>query len=201
MNEDKALYIPLQHQVRRRHSSAEDGAHAQFPEDALSRLILSNQWQDTGLTFSNGWRYGVPILPGNVTMEHLWNMVPTDSPISSIDISGDELRAMLKANLERTYADDPYLYMGRFVKRCPGLNMFFKIENPAGHRIEELIVGGSKVKGSQIYREAMLGGQGTPLKYGSNRQKLDVRAIEALQRLFSRTSKVTGKRRGSVVAI
>ena len=156
---------------------------------------------DTRLAFSNGWRYGAPILPGNVTMEHLWNMVPTDSPVSTVELSGDELRAMLEANLERTYSVDPYLQMGGFVKRCRGLNMYFKMENPVGHRIEELIVGGSKVDGGQIYRAAMLGEQGVPTKYGSNRQKLDVRAVEALQRLFARPGQIVGKRRGSVVAI
>jgi sulfur-oxidizing protein SoxB len=156
---------------------------------------------DTGLAFSNGWRYGAPILPGNVTMEHLWNMVPTDSAVSTVDLSGDELRAMLEANLERTYSADPYLQVGGFVKRCRGLNMYFKMENPTGHRIEDLIVGGSKVVGSQIYRAAMLGEQGVPMKYGSNRQQLDVRAVEALQQLFSRTGQVRGNRRGSVVAI
>ena len=47
----------------------------------------------------------------------------------------------------------------------------------------------------------MLGEQGVPKKYGSNRQKLDVRAVEALQALFAGTGPVSGYRRGSVVAI
>ena len=38
----------------------------------------------TRLAFSNGWRYGAPILPGDVTMEHLWNIVPTHPPISTV---------------------------------------------------------------------------------------------------------------------
>ena len=156
---------------------------------------------DTRLAFSNGWRYGAPILPGNVTMEHLWNVVPTDSPISTVDLTGDELLAMLEANLERTYSADAYCQMGGFVKRCRGLNLYFKMENPKGHRIEELIVGSARVEGSRIYRAAMLGEQGVPMKYGSNRKKLDVRAVEALQSLFSRTRQVRGSRRGSVVAI
>jgi hypothetical protein len=134
-------------------------------------------------------------------MEHLWNIVPTDSPVSIIDLTGNELRAMLEANLERTYSADPYHQMGGFVKRCRGLNMYFKMENPKGHRIEDLLIAGSKVKDSKIYRAAMLGEQGVPAKYGSNRQKLDVRAVEALQRLFAHTGQVRGSRRGSVVAI
>lgn len=155
----------------------------------------------TRLAFSNGWRYGAPIMPGDVTMEQLWNIVPTDPPVSTIELTGDELRAMLEANLERTYSADAYCQMGGFVKRCRGLNLYFKMENPKGHRIEDLLVDGSPVEGDRIYRAAMLGVQGVPKKYGNNRQKIDVRAVEALQGLFSRARQVRGNRRGSVVAV
>ncbi|OZB42424.1 MAG: bifunctional metallophosphatase/5'-nucleotidase [Thiomonas sp. 13-66-29] len=155
----------------------------------------------TPLAFSNGWRYGAPILPGAVTMEHLWNIVPTAPPISTIELTGDELRAMLEANLERTYAADAYCQMGGFVKRCRGLNLYFKMENPKGHRIEDLLIGGSPIQGGRVYRAAMLGEQGVPKKYGSNRQKIEVDAIQALQQLFASPRQVRGNRRGSVVAI
>jgi len=118
----------------------------------------------TRLAFSNGWRYGAPILPGEVTMEHLWNIVPTHPPISTVELSGDELRAMLEANLERTYSPDPYCQMGGFVKRCRGLNLYFKMENPKGQRIEDLLVDGAPVQSGRIYRAAMLGEQGVPMK-------------------------------------
>lgn len=156
---------------------------------------------DTRLAFSNGWRYGAPVLPGNVTMEHLWNIVPTNSPISTIELMGHELRAMLEANLERTYSADAYCQMGGFVKRCRGLNMYFKMENPKGHRIEDLLIDGAAVVDSRIYHAAMLGEQGVPAKYGSNRKKLDVQAVEALRLLFSKGGPVRGSRRGSVVAV
>lgn len=156
---------------------------------------------DTRLAFSNGWRYGAPVLPGNVTMEHLWNIVPTNSPISTIELTGHELRAMLEANLERTYSADAYCQMGGFVKRCRGLNMYFKMENPKGHRIEDLLIDGAPVVDGRIYPAAMLGEQGVPAKYGSKRQKLDVQAVEALQLLFSQGGQVRGNRRGSVVAV
>lgn len=155
----------------------------------------------TQLAFSNGWRYGAPILPGAVTMEHLWNIVPTDPPISTVELTGDELRAMLEANLERTYSPDPYCQMGGFVKRCRGLNLYFKMENPKGHRIEDLLVDGTPVQPGRVYRAAMLGEQGVPLKYGSKRQKIEIDAIQSLQQLFARGTAVRGSRRGSVVAV
>lgn len=163
--------------------------------DAMARAA------STQLAFSNGWRYGAPILPGVVTMEHLWNIVPTAPPISTIELTGEEIRAMLEANLERTYAADAYCQMGGFVKRCRGLSLYFKMENPKGHRIEELLIGSSRIQDDRVYHAAMLGEQGVPKKYGSNRQKIGVDAIQALQQLFASTRQVRANRRGSVVAV
>lgn len=47
----------------------------------------------------------------------------------------------------------------------------------------------------------MLGEQGVPRKYGSNRQKIEIDAIESLQQLFARGRQVRGSRRGSVVVV
>lgn len=163
--------------------------------DAIARAA------GTRLAFSNGWRYGAPILAGDVTMEHLWNIVPTHPPVSKVDLTGDELRAMLEANLERTYSPDPYCQMGGFVKRCRGLNMYVKMENPKGHRIEDLLIDGAPIQPDRVYRAAMLGEQGVPTKYGSNRQRIEIDAIESLQQLFGQASRVRGSRRGSVVAV
>ncbi|PKO64360.1 MAG: bifunctional metallophosphatase/5'-nucleotidase [Betaproteobacteria bacterium HGW-Betaproteobacteria-16] len=184
--------------------------HVQSPLDRATSLeaTMDNVLLDaiaaaagTQLAFSNGWRYGAPILPGAVTMEHLWNIVPTHPPISTVELTGEELRALLEANLERTYSPDPYCQMGGFVKRCRGLNMYFKMENPKGHRIEDLLIEGAPIRAGRIYRAAMLGEQGVPKKYGSNRQKIEIDAIESLQALFSRGRQVRGSRRGSVVAV
>lgn len=134
-------------------------------------------------------------------MEQLWNIVPTAPPLSTVELSGDDLRAMLEANLERTYSADPYCQMGGYVKRCRGLNLYFKMENPKGHRIEELLVEGRPVRPDRLYRAAMLGEQGVPAKYGGHRQQLQVNAIESLQRLLARGGALRVGRRGSVVAV
>jgi hypothetical protein len=47
----------------------------------------------------------------------------------------------------------------------------------------------------------MLGEQGVPKKYGSNRVRLEIDAIEALQRWFARGHQVRGGRRASVVVV
>lgn len=155
----------------------------------------------TQLAFSNGWRYGAPILPGPVTMQDLWNIVPTNPEVSTVELTGAEICAMLEANLERTYSADPYCQMGGYVKRCRGLAMYFKMENLRGSRIEELLVEGAPVKPDRVYRTAMLGEQGVPHKYGRGRSGTGVHAVDALRRRFAACRLVSGHERGSVTAI
>ena len=62
-------------------------------------------------------------------------------------------------------------------------------------------IGGSPIQGDRVYRAAMLGEQCVLKKYGSNRQKIEVDAIRALQQLFASTRLVRGNRRGSVVVV
>lgn len=94
---------------------------------------------------------------------------------------------MFEANLERTYAADPYCQMGGFVKRCRGLNLYLKMENSKGHRIEDLLIGNTPMQDDRVYCAAMLAEQGVPKKYGSNRQKIRIDAIQALRQLFAST--------------
>ncbi|MEP7208352.1 MAG: 5'-nucleotidase C-terminal domain-containing protein [Casimicrobiaceae bacterium] len=138
----------------------------------------------TRLAFSNGWRYGAPILTGAVTVDDLWNIVPTNASISVVELQGDELRIMLEENLERTFAADPYRQMGGFVKRCRALHMYFKMENPTGHRIETLLVEGRALDPKRRYRAALLGPQAVPVKYGSNRHAVGIHAVDALRSWF-----------------
>lgn len=175
----------------------------------MDNLLLQSLLDLTGaqMAFSNGWRYGAPVVPGPVTMNDLWNIIPVNPPVSMCDLSGDELRTMMEENLERTFARDPYEQMGGSVKRCLGMNAYVKIENPHGQRVQELFVrraGGSgleRVKPDEIYRTVFVTSQGVPTKYGTNREKLDVRAIEALRRYLQRESPVEAELHGSVVGV
>ncbi len=145
----------------------------------------------TQIAFSNGWRYGAPIPPGPVTLNDLWNIIPTNPPVSIVDITGAEILEMLEANLERTFAADPYEQMGGYVKRMRGLTMYFKAENPAGHRIDRLFAERKRVDRAKTYTVAFVTAQGVPQKFGRNRRNLDLHAIDAMRALFERKGTVT----------
>lgn len=158
-------------------------------DDVLLEAIAETA--GTNIAFSNGWRYGAPIAPGPVTLNDLWNIIPTNPPVSTVKLTGAEMRQMLEENLERTFAADPYEQMGGFVKRMRGLKLYFKAENPKGHRIDRLFAGAEPVEDERVYPVAFVTAQGVPLKFGRERANLDIDAITALRRLFALRGTVT----------
>ncbi len=155
----------------------------------------------TEVAFSNGWRYGAPIPPGPVTVENLWNIIPVNPPVSSVSLTGAELVEMIERNLESTFAADPFLQMGGYVKRMRGLTLYVKIENPFGNRIDRLFVGDNLVEPDEVYRVAFVTSQGVPPGYGHDRRNLEIDAITALQNLFAQTGTVQPPSEATVLAV
>ncbi len=171
-------------------------------EATMDNLLLQALVDATGaqIAFSNGWRYGAPVPPGPVTVNDLWNIIPVNPPVSTVEITGRELKAMMEENLERTFARDPYEQMGGYVKRCMGVNLYCKLDNPPGLRIQEFFAGGKRLDPDAVYHAVFVTGQGVPPAYGKTRQDLDLRAIEALERYLAK-GPVSADLRGSVTAI
>lgn len=153
-------------------------------DDLLLRAIA--EAAGTQIAFSNGWRYGAPIEPGPVTVDDLWNIIPVNPPVTTVELKGREIIEMLEDNLERTFAADPFRQMGGYVKRMRGLKLYFKAENPSGRRIDRLFAGERRVMPDDIFKVAFVTAQGVPIKLGRNRTELDIDAITAMKQLLSR---------------
>ncbi|MHB8283085.1 MAG: bifunctional metallophosphatase/5'-nucleotidase [Caulobacteraceae bacterium] len=168
-------------------------------DDILLQAISLTAGVD--IAFSNGWRYGAPIPVGPVTMNDLWNIIPTNPPVSTVELSGAEMRQMLEENLERTFSAQPFDQMGGFVKRFCGLTLHFKIENPKGRRIIALFAGDQPVDPSASYKVAFVTAQGVPIRFGRNRAALETHAIDSLKALFRLQGAVRPSDRSCVVAV
>ncbi len=165
----------------------------------LQALLHATQAQTA---FSNGWRYGAPVPLGPVRVNDLWNIIPVNPPVSLVDLTGEELRLMLEQNLESTFSRNPYEQAGGYVKRMLGLNLYAKIENPMGQRIQELFVCGEPVQPNRVYSAAFVTYQGVPNQYGSNRRNLELYAIDALRAYFAaHNGPVVADLRDTVVAV
>jgi len=172
-------------------------------ETTMDNFLLQALLESTGaqLAFSNGWRFGAPIIPGDVTMNDLYNMIPMNPPISTVDLTGKEIVALLEENLERTFARDPYDQMGGYVKRGLGFNAYIKIENPPGQRVQQVFVGAEPLQPGHHYPTAFVTEQGVAQKYGHNRQQHSERSIDALRAYLARHGTLHAELQGTFVAV
>jgi 2',3'-cyclic-nucleotide 2'-phosphodiesterase (5'-nucleotidase family) len=172
-------------------------------ESTMDNFLLQALLESTGteLAFSNGWRFGAPIIPGEVTVNDLYNMIPMNPPISTVELTGEEIVAMLEENLERTFARDPYDQMGGYVKRSLGFNVYIKIENPPGQRVQQVFVGDERLQPGRHYPAAFVTEQGVAHKYGRNRRQHTERIIEALRAYLARHRPLRAELRGTFVAV
>jgi S-sulfosulfanyl-L-cysteine sulfohydrolase len=172
-------------------------------ESTMDNLLLSALLSHTGaqMAFSNGWRYGAPIVPGPICLNDLYNMVPMNPPVSTVEITGEELREMLEENLEHTFSREPFKQMGGYVKRSMGIRVFFKIENPPLKRIHKLFVGEEEVQPAKVYRAAFITEQGVPAKFGQNRQQHAEKIVDVMRTYLAKQGPVEMPLQGTYMAI
>ena len=108
---------------------------------------------------------------------------------------------MLEENLERTFATDPYKQMGGYLKRAMGINVYFKIENAAGQRIQYLFINGEAIDYDHLYDVAFVTTQGVPSKYGSQRKNLEINAIDVLKNYLAKEKIIQAPLMNTMVAI
>jgi 2',3'-cyclic-nucleotide 2'-phosphodiesterase (5'-nucleotidase family) len=172
-------------------------------ESTLDNLLLDAVAASAGvpLALSNGWRYGAPIPAGPITEWDVWNIVPANPPVSVLTLTGEELHSLYERNLEATFAADPWDQRGGYLKRCRGLQLAAKVENPSGHRIQELRVDGDLVRPGRTYDVAFLGEQAVPQGIGTNRRDTGVMAVDALRNYLTTRREVSAEITGSVTLV
>jgi S-sulfosulfanyl-L-cysteine sulfohydrolase len=172
-------------------------------ETTMDNFLLQALLESTGaqLAFSNGWRYGAPIVPGKITLNDLYNIIPMNPPVSTVELRGEEIKEMLEENLESTFSCDPYNQMGGYVKRCIGLNVYFKIENPSGHRIQKLFIGNEEMQADKYYSAAFVTMQGVPHEYGRNRENRPELVIDAMKKYLAEHRPLRAELRGTYIAV
>lgn len=152
----------------------------------------------TEIAFSNGWRYGAPIGIGKITENDLYNIAPMNPPVSTVELTGLEIKEMLEENLERTFCSDPMGQMGGYVKRIYGLQINIRIENPNGHRIQEIYYQGSHLELKKTYTVSFVTTQGVAKKYGKNRKEHPKKAVEVMKEFLRKHPKFSPKHLKSV---
>jgi sulfur-oxidizing protein SoxB len=150
-------------------------------ESSMDNLITDAYVATTGadVALSHGWRYGTPIPPGPITAADLWQMIPTNPELFTVQLTGRELRRMLERSMERTFSGDLLRQQGGYVMRFAGMRAVARINNPAGNRIHRLEIGGHIADPDREYTVAAAGEQSVEKREG--RTPTGVHSVDSLR--------------------
>lgn len=122
---------------------------AESPADALFADAI-REMTGTDLAFLPGVGYGVAIQPGEITAGALRNLIPHDSAIWSMKLTGTQIRAVLEQSIENISAKDPAKKVGGMIQ-VSGLTFSYNPNGQAGPRVREIMVEGKPLALHQHY--------------------------------------------------
>jgi len=105
----------------------------------------------TDVALAPAWRFGLTILPGSITVEDVYGMVPTQEPLITFSIKGSNLRSILEAALDNVLDSDPYAQLGGDLIRFSGMKLLIDETKGFGKRIKMLAVGGAPFDSEKKY--------------------------------------------------
>ena len=130
-------------------------------DDFITDAVREIAKADIG--FSNGFRFGVPIPPTDVTEADLWNLLPKDARLKTGWLTGKELKAYLENELELVFSSDPWKLNGGWGVRASGMSITFNARAQPGRRLIAVTVNGREVEDEQRYTIAGCEREGEPM--------------------------------------
>jgi len=91
--------------------------------------------QGTDISFFPGWRYGATLMPGNITVEDVYNIIPTGGQVFTYSMAGKEIKILLENIMDSVVNTDPYTRVGGDMIRFSGLKIVYDLANKQGERI------------------------------------------------------------------
>ncbi|CAB3394057.1 bifunctional metallophosphatase/5'-nucleotidase [Kyrpidia spormannii] len=122
-------------------------------ETPMDNLITDAIREATGadIGFSNGFRFSPPIPPGDLTVEHLYSILPTNSQLEIGRVTGKQIWDWMEKELENVFSPDPAKRVGGWVVRFSGMQVTMTIANPYGKRVQSITIGGEPLQPNKTY--------------------------------------------------
>ena len=103
------------------------------------------------MVISIGGRYGATILPGPITVEDVYNIVPTESSVYHMKFSGNDIREMMEGAVDNIVAEDDLERIGGNMWRFSGIELVVDLTKSYPSRIQKIKIAGAPVVGKQYY--------------------------------------------------
>lgn len=148
----------------------------QSPADSLFADII-REATATEVAILPGVGYGVALAPGPIRAADLRNLIPHESKVVTMTLTGAQIREILEQSLENTYTKDPRTKVGGLAQ-VSGLVFVYRPDAPKGGRLQDVRVGGRALEVGREYRVATnsLAAEGghnyTVFQAGKNKREL-----------------------------
>ena len=127
-----------------------------FWQSPMGALLTDALRATTGaeIAFFPAWRYGATLMPGEITVEDVYNLVPTDGRIITYSMSGKSIRRLMENILDGVVDADPYARVGGDMIQFSGMELTFDLYNADGERVVALMVDGRPIEPDRLYSVA-----------------------------------------------
>ncbi|MCB1866085.1 MAG: 5'-nucleotidase C-terminal domain-containing protein [Chromatiales bacterium] len=129
-------------------------------------IYRQGTWQSTGdnlvtdalrertgqnISVAEPGRYGASILPGDITVEDVFNLVPTEAPVHTMKFYGRDIQAMLEAAVDNVVTDDILQKVGSNMWRFSGVELVVDLTKKHPNRIQKITVDGQPLAADRLY--------------------------------------------------
>lgn len=104
----------------------------------------------TQIAFLPGVGYGVALQPGQITTAQLRNLIPHDSAVWTMRLTGEQIREVLEQSIENFSSKDPTKKVGGMIQ-ISGLQFSYNPEGVFNQRVQTVTLQGKPLKLSDYY--------------------------------------------------
>lgn len=148
---------------------------AESPADSLFADAIREEAK-TEIAFLPGLGYGVAIQPGTIKAAELRNLIPHDSAVFTMKLTGVQIKEILEQAVENVYTTDVTKKVGGMIQ-ISGLRFAYDPNPVRGSRVKDITIGDKPLERSRLYTVAA----NALLAEGGHNQKAFLAGTEKLQ--------------------
>ena len=90
-------------------------------------------------------------MPGPITVEDIYNIVPAESTIYHMKFNGQQIRTMFEDAVDNVITEDALQQIGGYMWRFSGLELKVDLSKPYPNRIQKIAVNGQAIVSDAVY--------------------------------------------------
>lgn len=143
-----------------------------------------------------GVGYGITINQGEIRRKDIISLLPHDSKIATLELTGEQIRKILEKSAENQEPDDPARKVGGLIQTA-GISWTADLTKPVGSRVSDIKITGKTAEPRRYYRivthTGMLEGLHgyDELARGRNIKKTDQEISETIEKYISSSGSIS----------